>query len=171
MIKKGQLKIQQMAFLLMAITIFFVLAGVFILTLKYSDLRGSATLLNEENAMLLASKIANSPEFSCGASFGGNKIDCIDADKVMALKQNADNYKYFWGIENIEIVKVPLEFNGTQCTLNNYPRCDRIKIYEKETRGVDSSNFVSLCKKESFEGESYNKCDVAKVMVTYKRLE
>jgi hypothetical protein len=165
---KAQLKIQQMAFMLMAVTIFLILAGIFAMTLKYSSLKKDAQFINEENAMLLASKIANSPEFACGRAFGGGKLDCIDADKIMILKQNSEKYKSFWGVENIEVVKIPFSNSGKICDMNNYPNCDRIRIFDKEVQGVDSSTFVSLCRKEAFEGESYDKCDVAKVMVSYK---
>ncbi|MFH1365160.1 MAG: hypothetical protein ABIH28_01080 [archaeon] len=169
--KKSQMKIQQMAFMLIAITIFFILAGIFALTLRYSDIQKSGGLIQEENAMLLASKLANSPEFSCGKAFGGDKIDCVDADKVMILTQNSEKYKNFWGVENIEIIKIPLEYGGNVCSRgnhSNYPNCDRIRIFDKEIKGVDSSTFVSLCRKEAFEGESYNQCDVAKLMISYK---
>ncbi|MFH1187198.1 MAG: hypothetical protein V1697_03465 [Candidatus Levyibacteriota bacterium] len=165
--KKGQLKIQQMAFMLMAITIFFVLAGMFAMSIKYSDVKKDAELIREKNSMLLVSKIANSPEFSCGGGLGGGKIDCVDADKAMILKENSEKYKNFWGVENIEI-KIITSDAKKMCTLQNYPDCNTIKILDKETQGVPVSNFVSLCRKDSFEGESYNRCEVARIMVSYK---
>src|SRR4030042_5145835 len=82
--KKGQMKIQQMAFMLMAITLFFVLVGIFVLVIRFSGLKDTAKQLEEENAMLLVSKLANSPEFSCENAFGALS-NCIDADKIMAL--------------------------------------------------------------------------------------
>ena len=75
--KKAQMKIQQTAFVLMAITLFFVLIGIFILVIRFSGLKESATELQEKNAMLLATKLANSPEFSCGEAFGNKKINCV----------------------------------------------------------------------------------------------
>ena len=95
--KKAQMKIQQTAFLLIAITLFFVLVGILVLGFKVSDLRKSATLLEEKNAVLLVSKLANSPEFSCGNAFGSSRINCIDSDKVMMLKENIDRYVNFLG--------------------------------------------------------------------------
>jgi len=175
--RKGQLKIQQMAFMLMAVTLFFVLVGIFILTFYLSSLKGSATELEEENAMLLVTKIANSPEFSCGEAFGGEKIDCIDADKVMMLKQNIESYEKvsgnreetFWGVgTNIEIRKIyPKEDSEIICSRNNYPDCNVIKI-GSEAISAEYSNFVLLCRKDSYESEVYDKCELAKVMVSYK---
>ena len=63
--KKAQMKIQQMSFMIVAVFLFLSMVGMVVLTLKLSETRSDATKLQEQNAMLLASKIANSPEFSC----------------------------------------------------------------------------------------------------------
>ena len=165
--KSGQLKIQQMAFVLMAVTLFFVLVGMFVLVVRFSGLEESATALEEKNAMLLVAKLANSPEFSCGEAFGVNRINCVDADKVMILKENIIKYVNFWGVSNIEIRKIYPAGNGKICSLGNYPDCDIIRIRSGEVAGADLSSFVSLCRKESFNGEIYDKCELAKIMVSY----
>ena len=165
--KKAQLKIQQMAFMLMAVTLFFVLVGIFVLVVKFSGIKESATALEEKNAMLLVTKLANSPEFSCGGGFGTNRINCVDADKVMVLKENIEKYADFWGVSNIEIRKIyPVE-NEVICNLGNYPNCNVIRM-RSNGGGTDLSNFVSLCRKESSEGEIYDKCELAKIMVSYE---
>ena len=164
--KNAQLKIQQMAFMLIAITLFFALIGMFFLTLQFSKIKESAGILEEKNALLLVTKLANSPEFSCGESFGTGKTNCIDSDKVMALRKNIDKYENFWGVNNIEIRKIYPENNGKECTAGNYPNCDIIKI-EKGIITSEHSNFVSLCRKESFGDESYDKCEIAKLMAGY----
>jgi len=161
---KAQLKIQQMAFMLMAITLFFVLVGMFVLVISTSNLKQTAIELQEKNALSLVSKLANSPEFSCGEAFGSQKINCIDADKLMMLKENLAKYENFWGISNIEIIK---EGSGTTiCNLVNYPNCDIIKLYPEEISS-EYSNFVALCWKDSFDGRIYDKCEVARLMVGY----
>ena len=165
--KKAQLKIQQMAFMLMAVTLFFILVGLFVLVIRFSGLKQSAEILEEENAVLLLSKLANSPEFSCGESFG-TKTNCIDSDKVMVLKEHIGKYFDFWGVSNIEIRKIYPDMPETECNLGNYPDCNLIKITSTELKGVGLSNFVSLCRKESFEGEIFDKCELAKIIVSYK---
>lgn len=165
--KNGQMKIQQMAFMLMAVFFFFVIAGMFILVIRFSNLKKTAEILQEENAMLLTSKLANSPEFACGDSFGSRKTNCIDADKVMMLKENK-KYSDFWGISNIEIRKIyPVYPSEIICELGNYPNCNIIKVISKEVSGVGVSNFVSLCRKEASESESYDKCELAKLIISY----
>lgn len=164
------MKIQQMAFMLMAITIFFVLVGMFVLMFGLSGLRQSAEELEQRNAMLLVTKLANSPEFSCGNSFGNNKVNCIDADKAMVLKDSISKYLGFWGsgIGNIVIRKSITDNNPlVECTMSNYPNCDSIDIFSKGTRGFSAENFVTLCIKGVAERGVYDKCEIAKLIIYY----
>ncbi len=164
--KKAQLKIQQMAFMLIAVTLFFVLVGLFVLSIKLTGLRESATALEEKNSMLLVTKLANSPEFSCGFAFDETKLACIDADKVMMLKESISKYENFWQVENIEIRKI-YPAGNIVCTTGNYPDCNIIRLRPEKVSGFDLSNFVSLCRKDAEDGEIYNKCELAKIMVSY----
>ena len=164
--KKAQLKIQQMAFMLIAVTLFFILVGMFVLSIYLSDLRNTALVFEEKNARLLVAKLANSPEFSCGEAFKGKKTNCIDADKVMMLRENINRYSGFWDVENIEIRIIYPESTNIKCTLENYPDCNIIKIRDGPIT-EEFSNFVSLCRKASLDGEVYNKCEIAKLMVSY----
>ena len=165
--KRGQMKIQQMSFMIIAVFIFFALVGMVILTVKFSDLKSSATKLEEENAMLLVTKLANSPEFSCEESFGTQKTDCIDADKVMMLKENINKYSEFWGVSNIEIRKIYPKNRNITCTIENYPNCDTIKLVNKGISGFDRSNFVAWCRKENYNGMIQTKCEMARLAVSY----
>lgn len=165
--KSAQLKIQQMAFMLLAVTLFFVLIGMLLLTIKFSGLKKSATELEQQNALLLVSKLANSPEFSCGDAYGNIETNCVDADKAMIIMKNKRDYEGFWGdTAGIEIRKI-LPSGNTLCTTSNYPNCEIIKISQSD-EGNYISNFVSLCRKEKYEGDIYNKCELAKLMVSYK---
>jgi hypothetical protein len=170
-LNKGQMKIQQMSFMLLGVFLFFVLVGIIIITVTFSGLKQSATDMKEQNAFLLVSKLANSPEFSCGESFGTEKTDCIDEDKVMALKANIGKYLDFWGVTNIEIRRVYPANKGIECTQSNYPNCDTIKLINKPSLGYDKSNFVALCRKERYNDEIVNKCEMAKVIVRYEEVK
>jgi hypothetical protein len=166
--RRGQLKIQQMAIMLLAVTLFFALAGMLILATQFSNLKQRATILEADNAKLLVAKIADSPEFSCGNSFGTGLVSCIDADKIINLKENMDKYENgnFWGVDGIEIRRIYPESNGTECTMLNYPDCDLITLIKSNGTGV--SNFVSLCGKRNVNGKTYDKCELAKIIVTYQ---
>ena len=158
-----------MAFMLIAVTLFFALVGLFITSVLFSGLSNSRALLEEKNAMLLASRLANSPEFSCGNAFGTSRTNCVDFDKVMALKEQIKKYSDtgFWGVTGIEIVKIhPNEYPGVLCSLENYPNCEKIELV-KTNSGTGISNFISLCRKEALEGEIEDKCEIAKIVLNY----
>lgn len=169
--KSGQLKIQQMAVMLIAITMFFALAGMLVLATQFSNLNQRATAIQADNAKLLVAKIADSPEFSCGSSFGTGMGSCIDADKVINLKEKISDYGNgnFWGVDGIEIRKIYPLGSGIECSLLNYPNCDIITLVN--STGIGVSNFVSLCGKINVDGNPYNKCEMAKIIVTYEGVQ
>ena len=163
--KEGQMKIQQMAFMLIAVTLLFVFVGLFFLKIVISDIGRSSNVLEEKNALLLVSKIADSPEFSCGNSFGSARLNCVDFDKIIVLKDFSEDYREFWGVKGIRIEKIyPRE--GDACTKGNYPNCGEIDIVG-QGEGIGVSNFVSLCRKASGEGIK-EACEVAKIIVYYE---
>jgi hypothetical protein len=167
--RKAQMKIQQMVFMLVAVTLFFVLVGILVLGFGLSGIKQSATQLEEKNAMLLVSKIANSPELSCDNAFGKSRLNCVDADKVMMLKE-MNEYRDFWGKDtNIEIRKIYPE-GEIVCDRTHYPNCNIINLQSRRVSG-EYSNFVTLCWKENGDGEVYDRCTLAKIMVSYKDWE
>ncbi|MEK6906362.1 MAG: hypothetical protein AABW81_01935 [Nanoarchaeota archaeon] len=167
--KKGQLKLQQMIFMIVAVTLLFSIVGLFFVSLALSGIKEDAIMLEEKNAMLLVTKLANSPEFSCGDSFGGTRINCLDLDKAMALKENIAKYSNFWGVSTIEIRKIYPAERETICENSNYPDCNVLKLFSKEQNGFSISNFVALCRKESNNGQIYDKCELGKIIVSYEK--
>jgi len=165
--KLGQMKIQQTAFMLLAVTLLFVLVAMFFIVFKLSGLKQSASDLAEQNALTLVSKVANYPELSCGNSFGGSMINCVDMDKVIFLLNNQEKYKELFGVSDIEIRKIYPKENEILCTLKNYPNCNLIKLINGNASGFDSSNFVVMCKKISINGLPQNKCELGKIIVKY----
>lgn len=163
------MKIQQMVFLILAITLFLALVGMFLLTTSLSNLKQKATALQEENAKLLVSRIADSPEFSCGSSFGTSMSSCIDLDKVMNLKNSLSDYGNgaFWGITGLEIVKIYPKNSGVECTSENFPNCDKITLINSSV-GTGVSNFVSLCEFDSVNGNTAPRCYMGEAIVTYQ---
>jgi hypothetical protein len=173
--KRAQMKIQQMSFLLIAIFILFALLGMIFVSYYIKTMKDNATDLQEKNAHLLVSKIANSPEFSCGMVYSSSEMtDCVDADKVMTLKENINKYSEFWGVKSIEILKVYPSVYSTgiikECTNITYPRCNSIKLINSSSSGYGVSNFVSLCRKERYKGEIIDKCELAKLIVRYEEV-
>lgn len=168
---KAQMKIQQMAFMIIAVVIFFALVALFMISFKLSSLKKDADLLNEKNALLLVTKLAESPEFSCGEAFGGKRISCIDFDKVLILKNKISLYSNFWGVSNIEIRKVNNNTSEIECTAQNYPDCDYLRVLSQNVVGSDYSTFVSVCRKESNNGQVYDQCSLARFILSYEKNE
>jgi len=166
--KKAQMKIQQTAFVLIAITLFFALIGMFFLNYKMSQMKESANFLKEQEAKKLVSKLANSPEFSCGSSFEGEKRgDCVDFDKIMALKKNPSYYNELWDVEGIEIKKIyPSKNKNIECNESNYPDCNKITIIASNRTG--KSAYVSLCRKADLGIYTKSKCVIGEIIVKYK---
>ncbi|MEA3414319.1 MAG: hypothetical protein U9Q99_02225 [Nanoarchaeota archaeon] len=163
--KLGQVKIQQMAFMLMAITLFFVFVGLFILSIKFNDLKQSAETLDQKNALYLTSKIASYPELACGTAYGSQKINCIDTDKLIIFLEKQEEYSNFWEVENLIVRKIYPESEEI-CNAENYPDCGIFNLLEGSNKG-DVSTFVSLCRTESENQRHYTKCELGKIFVGF----
>jgi hypothetical protein len=157
--RKAQLKIQEMAFFIVAIILFFVLAGLFVLSIIFSNLYDSATDVAEQRTLSSITNLADSPEFSCG------KPNCVDADKLISLMQNK-KYVNFWPFSSL-IVRKGQAFNKTEaemveCSLSNYPECDAFNIYDKNVKNERTiSSYIALCRKETENDFVYDKCEIA----------
>ena len=182
MVKKiGQMRIQQTAFMLIALTMLFVIVGIFILQSSLSGLKGQKSSVEQKTANELVSRLAGSPELTCGTSFSMPGANCIDFDKAMALKGMSQNYLNFWGVKGIEIRKIyPNETNSDSCknianpldctcTQENYPNCNYLDVFSTSEVGnsSDVSTFVSLCYKKKINDIVQEKCELGKIIVRY----
>lgn len=160
---KGQLKINQMSFMLLAVMIFFALAGLFLISFYFSSFKENVSELNKEEAISLAERLTGNTEFSCGKDY------CLSTDKLMALK-GMSYYSDFWGVKGIEVWKIGNR--SRECTLENYPDCEVYTIItSNESNLIYQSVFVSLCRKESENENVYDKCELGKLLVAYEEVE
>ncbi len=157
-LNKGQLKIQQMAFMLVAVTVFFILVFLFYVSVKTFNLQNDVLELRREKAVGLVTKIASTPEFNFEGIPRG-----IDMDKLMVLK-NAREYKGFWGVKGIIVKKLYPVNNEVECNEGNYPNCNVIKLFTKKSNAPIGS-YVALCRKDSVSGESYDRCEIGFLMI------
>ncbi len=159
--RRAQFKIQQMAFVLVAIMIFFAIAALFYFSIRVGSLRESAESLAEQEAKELVRKLSETPEFS----FSGC-ANCIDLDKILMLKDRR-SYEKFWELEFLMVEKVYPSSDasnnpGGECTRANYPNCKTITLTESENFGAPSSAFVSLCYWKAEKG-GYVKCELGRI--------
>lgn len=157
MTRKSQLKIQQMAFMLMAVFFFFILAGLFYLIIQGQSWKKQASVLERNNAVELANMLGSSAEFTCGAY-------CVDADKLMVLRERTA-YRDFWEDSGLEVRVIDGE-SERACSDGNYPDCNLIKISESDS-GVKVSSFVSVCWRESVGGYVELVCKLGRFIVGY----
>lgn len=155
---RGQIKIQQMAFVLVAIMIFFAIVALFYISIRSAGLKGDVNALREDEARESVKKISGSPEFAWSTT---DCASCIDLDKVMALKER-ESYRDFWDFPLLQIEKIYPESSG-ECTLQNYPECRTITLI-KEQDYIAHSAFVALCR---YEG-SISKCELGKVYIGFR---
>lgn len=161
--KKAQLKIQEMAFMIVAVVLFFVLAGLFIFSVFYMNMLKEANNLREWKTLSSAINLADSPEFSCVDS----KSNCIDTDKLITLL-NKKIYTNLWQFSSLKIIR-DSGFNKTEekmikCSSENYPNCDIFLIYDKKVKNERAiTSYAALCRSEYEEG-IYEKCEIGKLI-------
>lgn len=164
--KKGQLKIQEMAFVLVALLIFFAFVALFYFSIRLSDFKEDVALQREAEARALIRKLSAAPEFAWTASACSA---CIDLDKSLLLKERK-SYKEFWNLEYLSLEIISSEKQG-ECTKANYPQCRTITIVNKSSAfGTQVGAFVALCRQE-FSEQGYAKCELGKVYAAGRQLQ
>jgi hypothetical protein len=170
--KKSQIKIQEMAFMLLAVMFFFILAGLFFLSIYSKGLSEKALETKRTKTITALSNLADTPEFSCSIL----KSNCVDGDKLAALI-NKTNYKNLWTFSSLKLLR-SVAFNKTEedlikCTYANYPDCEIFIVFDKKDKNIEfeeqSSSYVALCRKEFENGVTYDKCEIAKLIAGTKR--
>jgi len=153
--KRSQFQIQQMAFMIVAIVIFFVLVGLFFLMYQSASLKGSFAQLQRDKAISALSILSNMPEITCGDL-------CVDVDKVESILNK--DYSGFWNVASVKIYKVSSSSESVvKCPA---PNCNYWEIYDSEQKNIkEFSSYVSLCRMQLKQGSIYEKCDIGKLVV------
>ena len=161
--RRAQMKIQEMAFVLVAIMIFFALVAIVYFSILSGNLKKDAVTLREDEAKELVRKMASSPEFT----LNDQCASCIDVDKVIALKDR-NGYEGFWGLDYLAVEFIYPGREG-ECNRANYPNCKRITIVGNSVEiGKASEAFVSLCRFEPSQEIGYEKCEMGRILVSGK---
>ena len=162
---KSQMSLKEMSFMIVALAIFFTLVLLFYLTISLGGLKSDVEKGKREGSILLAAKLAGSPEFACATPTSL----CVDADKIAVLI-NHPEYARFWGndVAGLRIERVYPGNNKTvECNMVNYNNCTVFTI-KAETTGnvIRDSSFVSLCRREYKNTYSYLQCDLGKIVIS-----
>lgn len=165
--KKGQIKIQEMAFVLIAVMIFFALAALFYFSLRSSSLEKSTQELYENNAKSLAAALSRYPELVWGEC-----TNCLDFDKALAFKEvgNSSQYSRKWELDYLMIEKVYPKTAKKECMFGNYPSCSYITLINSTSnQGSVSFSFVTICRFDSTIQQET--CELGKIYTSGKNIK
>ena len=161
---RAQLKIQEMAFVLLAVMIFFALAGLFYFSVRSSSIQKSAQSIFETNAKSQAIALAKYPEL-----IWGECQNCIDLDKAIVFKEQSNSTKYskFWELDYLMLERVYPKNQDKECLIGNYPICSKITLINTNSNfGAVSYSFVNLCRFDAKENEEI--CELGKIYLSGK---
>ncbi len=162
--KKAQMKIQQMAFMIVAVFFFFILVGLFFIKVQFSGIQKSAEELEKKQAVSALGVISNMQELNCNS----RESLCLDKDKLKIMSgELKESYKLFWPIASIKVYLLDTtSTNIIQCPALN---CNYFEIFDNEqTNSEEYSTYVSVCEKVRESGYVYNNCEIAKLVVGRK---
>lgn len=151
--KQGQMKIQEMAFVLVAVVFLGGILLLFFARFQIGAIQKTATEIRELRTITMLRIIASLPELSCK----GEAV-CIDQDKLNVFNTKPDiraKYSALWQSSNIFNITVEEAYPKT--TPRNYI------IYSKPTtqNTVTYSTFIPLCTETQ-----HKQCKIAKIKVT-----
>ncbi len=165
---RGQLKIQEMAFALVAFLIFFALVVIFYLSLKNSGGKEQIVNQREEEVLEALRKLADSPELHWSNVHEQCK-GCIDLDKAVLLKEKERNEqtRVLWNMNSLTLELLSSSVEG-ECTLGNYPQCRMLTLVNASSsaRIQNMGTFVALCWREQQE----RRCGLGKIMGSPKEV-
>ena len=124
------MKIQEMAFVILALALLAIIALMFFLRFQSSGLQKAGELANQQTAASLRDRIIAMQEFSCSKG-----ELCLDEDKInISAKYNLKGL--FQGLEKADVKRI-------------YPKGEDVVLYQAGTSLNQSySTFVNLCRQE-----------------------
>jgi hypothetical protein len=161
--KKGDLQIQQMAFMLLFVFIFFAMAGLFFVMFYSKDLKSNYQSSQIDLAISSLETIANMPELNCDSQ----KSFCLDEDKLLVFASNSQRYAEFWPVSYIKVRKLyPTSSEQIRCPNTN---CTYYEVYDsKPTEIIGRDTFVSICKRVAKPQGVSTECTIGKLEVGVK---
>ncbi len=162
---RGQMKIQQMAVMIVAVFFFFVLVGLFFLGIVFKDVKGSAGDLQKEQAISSLKVIADMPELNYDSSWSM----CVDEDKLRVMSGNfGRTYDLFWPVASVEVYRVYPKFDEVKKCPG--VGCNYYEVFNNGQRDLKTySSYVSICRKVRESGSTYDDCEIGKLVVGVKQ--
>ena len=162
-VNRAQLGQIHMTETIVVLLIVFILlfAGIYIY--YYFSIQGiqeSGEDIREQKAQTQLQIISSMPEFSC------TKFSCIDTLNLLAFKQvtKKEQYENTFGFKIIIIEQVYPETNNQECTMQNYPDCNKYTIYNNPKSDFTEETSTSLPTTLYFQSE--NQYKIGKIILT-----
>ena len=167
--KKAQFQIQQMAFMIVALLIFFTIAGIFVLNLSFKGLREGAQDLKTQKAISFLSTLPSMTEFI----FEDSCTNCIDKDKLRVFNFFSDEYNKFFPLDSLKVIKV---YPKTELITPDgdipCPSNDCFLLFNSTNSSLQEfATFVSVCEKSKFSGRISKNCEIWKLVAGVELLE
>lgn len=158
------MKIQQMAFMIVAVFFFFILVGLFLLGITFKDVKSGAAQLQKEQAISSLKVIADMPELNFDS--GGSMV--VDEDKLKIMAGSFGlAYELFWPVASVGVYK----FGTASRDIEKCPGidCNYYELFDNGQSGVRTySTYVSICSRLKESNSVYDKCEVGKLVVGVK---
>ena len=146
---RAQIKIQEMAFVLVAVIVLFGFILIFFTQFQLKNLEKSAEQLRREEAINMLHTITAMPELRCSE---GGEVNCVDVTKVESFMKIKTKYYELW--KNAFITKVEIE--------HFYPEGKNYVLYSSPGSSVSYSTYVPLCSQEQYKLN----CTIGKITVS-----
>ena len=142
--KKGQIKIQEMAFVLLALALLAIIGFIFFMKFQTENIAKAGEEAKQNTAISLLDKIASMTELNCQKG----EI-CIDEDKVGIIR-NKNLGNLFQGLKKVEIKRI-------------YPGGSDLTVWQSGSgQGNQSySTFINLCRQEKLGNSVEWNCGIA----------
>lgn len=162
--KKGQLKIQEMAFVLLAVVFLFVLVLLAFTAIQSRQLQKYAIQSREARAITFLEVVSALPELRCSSSFSStSEAVCVDRDKLAFFNSSLsmqETYAILW--KNALISKI--EVQQVYPVVNPAPSYIVYKL--DNTQNISSrtySTYAALCSEDP---RRVPICSIGKIKIT-----
>lgn len=139
---KGQFKIQQMAFMLVAVIVLFVLVALVYFSIQLRNIKQGANDVASEQSLQMVRSLKSTSEFAWTAD---SCHACVDMDKVLALKDQRV-YSGFWSTPFLKVRVLDGNTNDVECTRSNYPDCNTISLVNQSVSYRSDRAYAALCR-------------------------
>lgn len=159
--KLGQMRIQQMAFMLVAVFFFFILVGLFFVGWQYKSVYENYQNLQKQQAISSLKVISDMAELNCEDS----RELCVDEDKLEIMSKK--DYSEIWPVASIKVIK--LNSNSSQLKLCPGAGCNYYNVYSSGQKNIQEfATYVNVCRKDKVNYYQFEKCEMGKLLAGVK---